>query len=96
MLTAFYAAEPCVSKHKHSGDMQAAITRAKAVKALGAVVQASQRLLKVPEVQESVSNALQVRGASYHRMFSCTRVAITLNRARAATMQLPVAHKLTT
>ena len=49
------------SKLERPACMQAAITRAKAVKALGAVVQASQRLLKVAEVQEGVSNALQVR-----------------------------------
>ncbi len=59
------------SIQRHSAGVQAAITRAKAVKALGAVVQASQRLLKVPEVQESVSNALQVRRTSWRHVFSC-------------------------
>lgn len=41
--------------------LQTAVTRAKAVKALGAVLQARQSLLQVAEVQESVSNALLVR-----------------------------------
>ena len=44
---------------------QAAIVRAKAVKALGIVVQASQRLLQAQNVQESVSHALQVRRAAW-------------------------------
>lgn len=45
----------------HCAWLQSAVTRAKAVKALGTVLQASQQLLQMVEVQMSISNSLRVR-----------------------------------
>lgn len=50
--------------------MQGAMVRCKAVKALKAVVQASMPVLALPEVQDGVSRALQVRAACAQPVYS--------------------------